>query len=516
MPLEFCNVFNRTSVGLDLRAEAKVELDPGKTYFVTVTAINNAGLSTTSSSNGITVDTSPPVVQGLTIISAVTIHHNTTNTNLSSAISAITNNQRKITASWDSIVDKESEIKRISICATTTEDECDILTWRDLSPDSERAILNLQKPLESGTVFLLKLRSENHAGLTTIVNSRSVLVDNSPPVKGFVKVGGKEDLVLMHNGQALFASWRGFQDSETGIKEYRWKICLASTISVCTAKFVSIGLKTSAVLGETGVEHGKEYKFVVKAVNFAGLEVLSVSNSFIFDKTTPETGKVFIGHHHLQDKYYQSSSTEIAISWSNFEDKESGISYYEICIGTVPGLCDVSGLKNVGSATSSTARSLSLTHNEKYYATVRATNGAGKICFASSNEIIVDLTPSIGSKLRDGQDLDTNVTMHDTFVSANWDEFRDQESGVYEYVVCAGTIKGACDLVPRTTVSSSLGVKLTVWPAISSGTVVYSTLWAYNNAGGVSKVYSDGVLVDTTPPNAGNVSIMIKPVHILG
>ena len=507
-PLDSCNVLNQTSVGLDLHAEAKVGLEPGKTYFVTVTAINNAGLSTTSSSNKITVDTTPPLVQGLSIISAVTIDQNISNSNVRSDITVISNNECKISASWNNIVDEESEIKRISICATTIKEECNLLTWRDLSPDSEGAILNLQKPLESGTIYMIKLQTENGAGLTTIVNSRSVLVDTTPPVEGSVKVGGKEGLVFMHDEQALFASWRGFHDNETGIKEYKWKICFSNTISVCLGHFVGIGLKTSLVLSDIGVDHGIEYKLVVKAVNFAGLDVVSVSNPFIFDRTSPETGKVFTARHHLQDKYYQSSSTEIVIGWNGFQDKESGISHYEICIGTIPGLCDISKLRKVGLATSTTARYLNLTHNAKYYATVWATNGAGQVGFASSNEIIVDLTPPIASYLRDGDDLDTNVTVNDMFVSTNWDEFRDEESGILKYVVCAGTIVGACDLVSQTEMSRDLGAKLNVWPAISSGTVVYSTLWAYNNAGGVTKVYSDGMLVDNTPPNVDNVSIL--------
>ena len=513
-PLDSCNILNRTSVGLDLHAEAEIELEHGKTYFITVTATNNAGLSTTSSSNGITVDISPPVIQGLTIISALTIDQNITNSNVSSGISAISTNQHKISASWDNIVDQESEIKRISICATTFEEDCDLLTWRDLSPDAEGAILNPQKSLESGTVYMLKLQIENRAGLTTIVNSTSVLVDTTPPVGGFVKVGGKEGLVFMQDDQVLVASWWGFRDTESGISEYKWKICFANTISICLAHFVGIGLKTSVVLSDIGVDHGKQYKFVVKAVNFAGLEVVSVSNSFIFDKTSPQTGKIFTGRQHLQEQYHQSSSTEIVIGWNGFQDKESGISLFEICIGTIPGLCDVSGLGNVGLATSTTARYLNLTHNEKYFATVRATNGAGQVSFASSNEIIVDLTPPIASKLRDGDDLDTNMTIHDMFVSINWDEFRDEESGILKYVVCAGTIMGACDLVSQTTVSHGLEAKLNVWPAISSGTVVYSTLWAYNNAGGVTKVHSDGVLMDNTPPSSGNVSILIYVMHI--
>ena len=510
---DFCNVLNQTSVGLDLRAEAEVQLQHGQTYFVTVTGINSAGLSTTYSSNGVTVDTSPPVVQGFSIISATTIDQNTTNGNITSDITVISTNQCQVSATWDDIIDEESEIKHVSVCATTVEEDCDLLSWLDLGPHSLVFSLDFESPLQSGTVLMLKLRVENGAGLKTIVNSGRILVDNSDPMKGFVKIDGKEGLVLLQEGQPLFASWWGFRDFETGVKEFKWKICFASKISDCVTEFVSVGLKNSVALGDIGISHGKEYKFVVKAINFAGLGTESVSNSFILDKTSPETGRVFNGQDPFEDTYYQSSPTEISVSWKGFQDKESGISRYEICIGSISGLCDLSEFRNVGLATSTIVSNLNLTHIATYYTTVRATNGAGHTSFASSNGILIDLTPPIGTNLRDGEDLDTDLSIQDMFVSTNWDEFHDPESGISKYVVCAGTIMGACDLVPPITVNNGLAARLNVKPAISSGTVVYSTLWAYNEAGQATEVYSDGILVDTTPPDIGNVSINYQTLY---
>ena len=503
----FCNIVNRTSVALELRADAKVRLEHGQTYFVSVTAINNAGLSTTSSSNGVTIDTSPPVVQSFSVTSAITIDQNTTNGNISSDVTAVLTNRCKIFATWDYILDEESEVKRVSVCATTNKEQCDLLMWQDHNPDSPVFSLDFLDPLQSGTVVKLKLFVENGAGLKTTLISSGVLVDNSPPEKGFVQIEGKDGLVFLQNDQPLIALWWGFNDFETGIKEYKWRICFALKISDCVAEFVSVGLKNSVALNDTGIIHGKEYKFVVKAVNLAGLEIESVSNSFILDNTSPETGIVFNGLDSVEDKNYQSSLTEILAGWKGFQDKESGISRYDICIGSIPGLCDISGFRNVGLVTNAIVSNLNLTHNATYYTTVRGTNGASQSGFASSNGITVDLTPPIGSILRDGEDLDTDVSRQDMFVSTNWDEFYDSESGISKYVVCAGTIVGACDLVSPTKVNDSLSAKLEIRPAVSSGTVVFSTLWAYNKAGVVTKVHSDGVLVDTTPPNAGIVEI---------
>lgn len=507
--LDSCSVLNRTSVGLDLRAETEVGLQHGHTYFVTVIAINSAGLSTTSSSNGVTIDTSPPIVQGFLITSAITINQNTTRGNISSDITAASRYRCNVSATWNYIIDEESEIKRVSVCATTMTEDCNLLAWRDLNPNSLVFSLEFQKPLQSGTVFMVRLWVENGAGLRTIVHSSRVLVDNSPPIKGVVKVNGKRTLSLLKDGQPLVASWRNFEDFETGIEEYQWKICSEENTSDCVTEFVGIGLKNRVVLNDIGISHGKQYKFVVKAVNFARLETVAVSNSFIVDESSPETGMVFNGADPSNHKLYQSSPTELSARWEGFQDKESGISLYEICIGSIPGLCDVSEFKSVGLANSTIVSNLNLAHNTTYYTTVRATNGAGQTAFASSSGILIDLTPPIGSKLRDGEDFDTDVTTQGSFVSANWDEFHDPESGISKYVVCSGTIVGSCDSVSPTTVNNGLAAKLEVWPAISAGTIVYSTLWVYNKAGGVTKVYSDGMVMDNTPPNSGTVCIKV-------
>ena len=514
-----CNVLNRTSVGLDVRAETGVELEHGYTYFVTVTAINSAGLSASSSSNGVTIDTSPPVVQGFSITSATKVEQNITSRNFISHVTAVTTNKWKVSGMWDTIVDEESGIKRVSVCAITVKREnCDLLVRRDLNPNSFDFNLDFQTPLQSGSILMLTLHVENGVGLKAIVNSSRVLVDSSPPVKGSIKINGKEGLVLLTESQPLIASWNGFKDLETGIKEYNWKVCPAGKIVQCVTEFVSIGLKNRVALSDIGIHHGKEYQFVVRAINFVGLETDSVSNSFILDETCPEIGNVFNGPDTLKDKHYQSSQTEISARWKGFQDKESGISAYKICIGSIPGLCDVSEFQDVGLVNSTIVRNLNLTHNATYYTTVQATNGAGQTCFSSSNGITIDLTSPTGGKLRNHKDIDANVTIEDLFVSNNWDEFYDPESGISHYVVCAGTVIAACDVAPPTTVNNCLAAKLDVWPAISSGTVVYSTLWVYNKAGGLAEIYSDGVLVDSSQPNPGTVSISIPflPHHMKG
>lgn len=475
------------------------------TYFVTVTGINGAGLSSSSSSSGVTIDITPPNIQGFSLDSEFVFPRNTLDELSRSNISAIYSNPWTLSASWDTVDDEESGIKRVLVCAGRTKNLCELLSWTEIDLQDVSFNITLQKPLQSGTVFTLSLKAENGVGLETTVYSATAIVDTTPPVRGAVKIGNKMKLVYLREGQSLLSSWQGFEDPESCIKYYAWHICSVSELSKCVSSFVNAGMNTSLVLNDIGIEHGKQYVFIVKAVNNAGFEAEATSNSFILDKTSPEAGAVFDGDVGFTDQLFQGSSSELPVSWKGFKDKESGISRYEVCVGLRPGLCDVRAYTNVGLTSAATIKNLNLTHNTTYYTTTKAVNRAGQTSFTSSDGITIDLTSPVGGKLHDGESSDVDMTVHDSYVSSNWEECNDPESSVSKYVICAGSVKGVCDVLPLTVVTSGLSMKLQVWPLISSGTTVYSTLRVYNEAGGMTEVYSDGVLVDSTPPDIGEV-----------
>ncbi|XP_028399029.1 uncharacterized protein LOC114522522 [Dendronephthya gigantea] len=508
-----CDVTNQTSVNLNLHATALVSLKKGDTYFVTVTAINGAGLSTSSSSNGFTVDITPPEIKGFTATAVIAVELNFANN--TTRVTSVLTDPYQIFATWDKVFDQESGLKSVSLCATTTKVDCNLFSEKSVDPSSENPSLDFGTSLQSGTVFMLKLEVQNGAGLVAIAYSGSILVDSTPPLKGTVTVGNKNALVFLQEGQFLRASWQGFADPESEITMYQWKVCSASQSSKCVSELLNAGLNTSLLLSDVGIDPGTEFNLVIKAWNHAKLETTAVSNPFILDKTPPESGTVFDGDTYLKDEVYQSSFEQLSVSWKGFRDRESGIVHYEICIGSKSGLCDVLGFQDVGFTTKALINNLNLTHNETYYTTVRAINGAGQTSFASSNGIFIDLTPPVGGGLRDGDSSDIDVTLYDSYVSCNWDEFHDTESGILKYVICAGTVKGLCDILPLTTVDRGFALKLQFRLTLSPGVVVYSTLRVYNKAGGLTEVHSNGFLVDSTPPYPGNVKIT-SPSSVVG
>lgn len=92
------------------------------------------------------------------------------------------------------------------------------------------------------------------------------------------------------------------------------------------------------------------------------LEILSVN---VIDDTPPTTPQV-------TDNGQYTKNT-LQASWSS-EDPNSGILYYEYCIGTSITTCDVVPFTNVGLSTEITRDDLNLTNGLTYYFRVRATN----------------------------------------------------------------------------------------------------------------------------------------------
>ena len=497
---DYCNIWNITSVSLDLMFSLELTLENGMTYFVTVTAVNSAGLSASGSSDGVTVDATPPSIHGFSLEAIVSLKVQ------KSDVSGVSGNPYAVTVVWNVVDDIESDIRRLSICVGRSNDTCDLQTWIDINLDALSFTVSFPRRLQSGTVFTVCLMAENGARLKTSVCSDNIIIDTTTPVKGVVRVGRNNGKIFFNEDQTLRFTWSGFSDPESGLKLYKWRMCL--TISECSSPFVETGNKTSISLSISGIEHGKQYHIALRAVNYIGLEAEAKSNAFVLDKTSPEVGAVFDGAMRSIDLSYSSSASEISANWNHFRDKESSIMGYEICVGSRRGLCDVKDYTDVGLVNVFTIINLKLTHNSTYYTSIRTTNGAGLTNFASSNGIVTDLTPPVGGLLRDGDFNDIDITMYDSFVCNNWDRFSDPESGILKYVMCAGSTQGLCDILPPLVITTGLSVKHQVSPSIASGTMVYSTLKVYNQAGGMTVVYSDGVMVDSTPTIIGKVFIL--------
>ena len=85
----------------------------------------------------------------------------------------------------------------------------------------------------------------------------------------------------------------------------------------------------------------------------------------------------------------QTSTTSIAANWTGLSDPQSGVAF-EWAIGTTPGGQQIMAFTQVGiSGTTASRSGLALVSGTQYYATVRATNGAGSQTTTTSDGVLV-------------------------------------------------------------------------------------------------------------------------------
>ena len=187
-----------------------LELLEGRTYYVTVTLVDTIGRRTAATSNGVSIDTTPPL-PGAVFDGRLRDFSDIDHTWSS-----------KIFGWWDAFSDPESGL-RYQAAATTDPDGRTVEDWTDVPPGSVVSVLATAVP--DGTVLYHHVRARNGAGLSCIASSDGVLVDSRPPPRGDVGDGLDDDLALYQNApyngtawdmdfqrgvDALSGRWRGF------------------------------------------------------------------------------------------------------------------------------------------------------------------------------------------------------------------------------------------------------------------------------------------------------------------
>ena len=535
-----------TNADVQTSIHLQILLEEGQRYFFTVEATNGAGLKQTAYSDGVTVDVTPPLVgdvsykvqtkassarqqssgsgrrrrsvrdtpgdadqtddfgaSSLRVFSSVRGCNNSVNTSCDVKQSS----DRLLVFSWEAPADAESGITSVEWCAGSSPHSCDTVLWTAVEPSTTSVEHSLSTPLPSGTLVVIKLRVSNGAGMQSTSISKPLLVDGTAPTDGVVIVGNTLETKYLRKDESLIADWSGFVDHESGLSHFEWAVCKAGSRDDCITPFVDVGLKATIENSALDIKPGISYVLIVRAHNKVELFRETESNQFILDGTPPTAGTVYDGSSDRNDLELQSSTSDISANWSPFTDSNGRITLYEMCVGTEQEKCDVSDFVNVGIAVKGSIQGLSLNHTRRYFVTVRATNEAGYSAMATSNGVLVDSTPAVGGEVRDGRTLaDIDFQAGDTYIYANWDEFQDVESDVIRYAWCAGTRQGTCDIIPEIDVGDRISVGRQIRPSLTAGMAVFVTVSAYNGAGAITRVSSDGFKVDSTPPVVSKVT----------
>ncbi|XP_070573546.1 uncharacterized protein [Ptychodera flava] len=407
-------------------AQSLLQLDPEVTYYTTIRALTGAGNALDSTSDGFTVDTSPPIVD---VDSQGILRQNqTVETNLG----IYQKFSDSIVDSWH-VTEDESEVYFTEFCYGSYPGASDVYSCTD-SEGRESTPIALVQPNTDNLPNVITVSSVNKVGLWSKESSRGVTVDTTPPIKGSVVCPS-----FITTTDDLKCTWSGFYDAESGISHYMFAIGVEEEDD-SIYPFTTVAASLNEHIASGPFER-KTYYVTVTAVNNVGESTNSYSQPIHIDETPPIGGRVVeltgVDEQRFDDDndgaserlncmtledcvskaaVCQRSLDRIFVTWEPFEDAESPIVRYQVAVGTSPGGAQLKTFYDVevNNRLMAVITGVNLYDVRKAFVSVRGFNAAGLHTTAVSNGIYISrisagLPPLEGSYVWDGNgkvDLD--------------------------------------------------------------------------------------------------------------
>ncbi|XP_060084880.1 uncharacterized protein LOC132564227 [Ylistrum balloti] len=458
-----CSVKRWEAVGLRtaVRANLTTSLSHGMRVYNKVYAVDGLGQqSDTAVSDGVTVDTTPPIPSQL-------VHYDTVNL----ATNPSFENSNGHSISWDNV--NNTDICNVNSSHlpqqwTSTWDTCVAVVSSDT---------NLARDGRS-MVIVRGALSQDISGLevdglyrVTFVTSHLPSVDSVIANKeGFVEFGDRH-VFLMYT------------------KAYRLDDHHSDTREIITwhhHTFYFVMSSTSATLRLGSLDRGT-------GILIDDIQVHHVSHT---DSTTSDTVNAHVVFLHEWGSIHGS--------WS-FVEAESHITEYLWAIGYKKGGTQVQDFRSVGQQRFAYNNTVTLVHKSEVYITVVATSTSGLQGIAYSSPILVDLTAPVITAVNDGSELDLDSWEQDE-VLVNW-EVNDPESGLdfCEWAIGYQPFGNELQTFMRMPDNVFTGQVQDVGYDSVQGMTVYSTIRCQNKAGVQSVKSSDGVRISRLSPAVDNV-----------
>lgn len=453
----------------------------GKTYYIAVKAVNNAGDESVGFSNGILIDTTAPDPPQAIDSGDYSLSQNSL--------------QATLLAS-----DSQSGISGYKVSLGTLDDPKSIIADQDVFADSGREDLSLNSLfLEEGKVYFFTISATNNANLTSIeVMSDGIMVDSKTPVVSAVQVQGR----YLSDPSRIVFDWQT-NPSPSGIIYAQYAITNdPNGVNLSWQDLDLSGTKT--VTGLSLIDDGTYYVFVrvqnrAQAENARDTWSLPVrSNPITIDQTPPKIIKITTPAGGYTSQHFP-------LQWEA-GDTGSGIVEYRYAVGCDRGATDLTG-GWVSFETNQTSVSfyrddLPLGDKHTCYISVKAKNGAGLWSEVyRSDAIVTDLTlPEVvhleyGSAYYNAEDARKGINIP-------W-AASDPETGITAYRIA---IVKATDNAPltgsqRVATSEPSGTITLTKLIFDEGQTYHIAMQVQNGVGDWSEVkYSNGFKVDTTPP----------------
>ncbi|ESO88673.1 hypothetical protein LOTGIDRAFT_165459 [Lottia gigantea] len=348
------DVLSPVTVGLiNHQVFHNLTLQNGHQYFATVTAVDFVNRNKTVVSDGIIIDhTAPEILL------------NRIQTSSPYLISLDT-----ISACWmGSFKDSESGIKLYKWSVGSREGQTDVLKTRETVENCDVATLNVN--LQDGFTYYINVQAMNGVGMSTMLISRPLTVDTTPPITGLVfdGISGDNNIAntdYISNTVPPSVRWERSHDPHSSIKHYSVQI---GTCPGC-----------DDILPQT--ETGNSHSHVIDGTRDADID-------------------------------FQASRTYIGGKWYGFKDSESSIEKYEWRVGTSKGGSEILKPETLPVIEIIYRSNLPLLQHLPVgipiYITVTAYNKAGLSSQSTSDGFIIDTTPPTVAK---------QTTLSSTFAS---------------------------------------------------------------------------------------------------
>ena len=157
--------------------------------------------------------------------------------------------------------------------------------------------------LVPGYKYFTTVYCYNPLGMVELSFSDGFVVDLEPPSAGVVFTS-LSHTDSRHQASTLTASWHGFTDSQSFVREYLYTVTEDNT-TTDIVEFESSVLKTSVEIPLTAAHHGKKYQVHVIAVDAAGHESEMISSNYILVDHTPA---VSVKCDHYEEEYFSTFS----------------------------------------------------------------------------------------------------------------------------------------------------------------------------------------------------------------
>ena len=476
----------------------------GHTYSSGIEIVNAVGLKMVNWTNGVTIDSTPPVL-----------------TNLKLSFHPL---KELLRADW-SASDKESGLKSVSWGLGTNAEANDVKNFTEVLPSLTNISIS-SVSFQQGRTCFLNVFAINNGGLTSKSSSSAIIIDRSSPNSG--SVGAYYTFPRVYNqteaevpNSSFVVTWTGFSDIESGIKETSWAIGTDCEILKQNKGNLYTEVAADDSVGGVIIQNqtllvNETYFVAVRVTNYVGLHSTVCSPGMLVEMGKLSAGVVSDGPiTSANDIDFQLDDRAIWAHWRGFEDPVFGISRYNWCIRDLPpnlsGLdaCTLPFMKVHHLKTkASRFHNLTLTHGKKYYVTVKAENTRGDTVMSSSDGVVIDRTPPIPKSIHIAPSSGKE-TLFLTSLSApvvTW-SIDDPESGISHFILSVGSFPFQSDLLASQRIdrlSRSLDLDKVNF-TLYKGLMFYVTVTGVNMLGLDTVLVSQQVVVDWTPPENGEI-----------